>query len=154
MFRKRNLNTSANLIGGILLGVTGYLAMEVHRMNAFELGKTLPFWLSFVGAGCFAYFGWTSLGHNPGFGEMRSLAAGLRAMILSLMASCIVFGLIFIGKQLMEGFYLNPFTTLFDWFRVSFEYFLDTFTLPVWSILLLGSLIAGRLTGLANFRWR
>lgn len=154
MLRKQHLNTAANLIGAILLGITGYLAMEVHRSTAFELGKTVPYWLSFVTLICFAYFGWTSLGRNPGFGEMRSLAAGLRAMILALMASCIVLGAIFIAGQLMEGFYLNPFTTMFDWFRVSFEYFLDTFSIPVWSVLLLGGLIAGRLTGIANYRWR
>lgn len=154
MFRTYKLNTMANLVGGLLMALTGFCAMEVHRANSFGQGVSMPFWLSLVGAFCFFIFGWNSLGHNAGFGGVRSLTSGFRAMLLALMASCIVFGLIFIGGQLLAGFYLDPFKTVFDWFRVSYEYFLDTFTIPVWAVLILGALISGRLTGIVNWRWR
>lgn len=154
MWRRKKLNTAANLIGGILLGLTGYIAMEVHRSTQVQLGETLPDWLSFVAAGCFFIFGWTNLGHSAGFGGMASLSRGLRSTILALMATCIVFGMIFIAGQLWSGYYLDPFKTIFDWFRISFEYFIDTFSVPVWAVLVLGGLISGRLTGMANFNWR
>ena len=144
----------ANMVGAILMAITGYIAMEIHRINAFDDGSSLPYWLSYVGAVCFMFFGWNSLGHNAGFGGMKSMTSGIRTMVLALMASCIVFGLIFIAGQLLAGFYLDPFKTVFDWFRISYEYFLDTFTWPVWSVLILGALISGRLTGLAHFHWR
>lgn len=154
MYGPKKLNTAANLFGAILLGMTGYVALIVHRLIEFEKGNTLPIYWPYVAAVCFALLGWHSLGHNAGFGGVRSLSAGLRAMILGMMASSIMFGLIFIGAQLVAGFYINPTNTVFDWFRVSFEYFVDTFNLHVWAILLIGSLISGRLTGLANYRWR
>jgi hypothetical protein len=144
----------ANLVGGLLMALTGFIAMELHRAGSFGQGISLPYWLSYVGAFVFFIFGWISLGHNAGFGGVRSLTSGFRTMIVSLMASCIVFGLIFISGQLLAGFYLDPFKTVFAWFRVSYEYFLDTFTIPVWSVLILGSQISGRLTGIANYRWR
>jgi hypothetical protein len=154
MFRRQKLNTMANMVGGLLMAATGFAAMEVHRAGSFGQGVSMPIWLSAVGAFVFFIFGWTTLGHNAGFGSIRSLTSGFRAMLLALMATCIVFGLIFITAQLIAGFYLDPFKTIFDWFRISYEYFLDTFTLPVWSVLILGSLISGRLTGIANYRWR
>jgi hypothetical protein len=154
MWRRKKLNTAANLIGGLLLGLTGYVAMEVHRTTQVKLGETMPFWLSLVSGGCFFVFGWNGLGHNAGFGGMRSLANGLRATLLAAMATCIVFGLIFICGQLLGGYYLDPFKTIFAWFRISFEYFIDTFSVPVWTILIIGGLISGRLTGMANWRWR
>jgi hypothetical protein len=154
MYRQYKLNKMANLVGGLLMAATGGIAMEVHRAGAFGQGISMPVWLSAVGAFCFFIFGWNSLGHNAGFGGTRSLTSGFRSMLLALMATCIVFGLIFISGQLLAGFYLDPFKTVFDWFRISYEYFLDTFSIPVWSVLILGSLISGRLTGIANYRWR
>jgi hypothetical protein len=154
MFRKQKLNKMANLVGGLLMALTGFIAMEIHRANSYELGVSMPYWLSYIGAFCFFIFGWISLGHNAGFGGVRSMTSAFRAMIVALMASCIIFGLIFIGGQLLAGFYLDPFKTVFAWFRVSYEYFLDTFTIPVWSALIVGSLVSGRLTGLANYHWR
>lgn len=144
----------ANVVGFVLLGLTGYAAMETQRAFGLKLGAVVPDWLSFVSAFCFGIFGWFGLGYNAGFGGFRSLVSGLRYMVLALMFTCIVFGVIFIVGQLLRGFYLDPFKTIFDWFRISFDYFIDTFNIPVWSVLVLGALISGRLTGIAAYRWR
>lgn len=154
MKRTYSTFTAPKLIAAILLGATGYFASEMHLSLAANSGSAFPYWVSNVGAICFAIIGWKSLGPRPGFGGMASIALGWRAAILALFVTCIVYGMLYQGQALLNGQYLDPFKTIFDWFRISFEFMVDTFSLPVWGILLIGGAIAGRATGTAFRHWR
>ncbi|GLQ34152.1 hypothetical protein GCM10007939_04350 [Amylibacter marinus] len=148
------LNTAAHLIAGITIGLTGFFAFLMHAHIAESSGDSLPGYFPVSGGIICLLTGWNTLGNRPGFGGMASIASGLRAMIFSIMVCCALFGLYYIYLALLQGLYLDPFRALFDWFRISFEFFIGTISAEVWVIIILGGAISGRITGMANYSWR
>ncbi len=144
--------TAAKLVAGICFAIIGFLAALMFNATAETetgLGPSILTSAAIIGFLC----GWVVLGRRPGLGGFESVASGIAAVIASLVFACILYGFSNFMSGLMHGAYASPMQALVSWLRVSVLLFVQTVTPSVWSILVLGGAIAGRLTGIANFRW-
>lgn len=144
--------TSAKLIAAICFALTAFIAASLFNtgeVGVIGLSDYMVIGASAIGAIC----GWFVLGDKAGYGGFDSVFKGITAAITSLMIICILFGLNKFAVGLTNGSFGHPMDAVVSWVRFSILLFTQTFNVPVWTVIILGGALSGRITGMVNARW-
>lgn len=143
--------TAAKLVGGVALGLTAMLAGYYFMLEQSDYRISINFVLGNFPVGFFV--GWYSLGREPGHNNRSGIANGVRAVVMLLIASALVFSLFFIFANLKQNNFKDPMDMVLLWIKTSFEYAVLAMTRNVALTLLFGGAISGWLTYQASRRW-
>ncbi|MEM7241341.1 MAG: TrgA family protein [Pseudomonadota bacterium] len=149
------LNTAGRLIGGILLGLLGYIAFRLFTNSGGTVTGGIPESAHYIAAGCLFFAGYRDLGGLAGLNNANAAATGVRSTVLGVVIACTVFAILLMFRSFAQGQYLDPYKAVFDWIRLIFDLFVQAVTSPVMlPVLVIGGAISGILVAKANQNWR
>lgn len=143
--------TATKLIGGIAMGLTAVVAAYYFMLEQGDYRIGPNFVIGNFPVGFFV--GWYSLGRDPGHGNLAAAANGIRTLVLLVIASALLFSLIFIfnNLRLFRFRELSDFPLL--WIKTSFEYAVQAMSFNVALSLLIGGCLSGIVAYQAGRRW-
>ncbi len=144
--------TAPKLIAAILMALTALLVAYTYGLGYPEQTFKKEFYMLAGGVGFTV--GWYTLGQKPFFGGVDSMLSGIRANIIMSIVGAICFAFISVWNGMGEHAFNNPFQVPISWVMRSISYFTSALTLKIWAIMLIAGAVSGRLTGMANLRWR
>jgi hypothetical protein len=144
--------TAPKLIAAILLAATALIVAFVYRLGYPELTFKFGYYLLACCVG--GIVGWFTLGQNPYFGGLNSILAGVRANAIMSVVGAIAFALVSVWTGMSDHDFSNPFQVPISLITRSVAYFSSALTVKIWTVMILGGAVSGRITGIANFHWR
>lgn len=144
--------TAARLIAALVLAVTAWIVsqtVKTHLPDGINFG-----WFDYVNVAIGAVSGWIVIGRRAGLGILPAIGHGLTGVAV------LVFWAIFLQstnemlRLSLRRHYKGPVEALLDIFQIGAEYTKVLPYLDVAGALVLGGLIAGILSELANRVWR
>ena len=149
------LNTAGRLIGGILLGLLGFVAFRAFIGSGGTITGGIPDSAPYITAACFFVAGYRDLGGLAGLNGANAALTGLRSTVVGMLIACVVFALLLMARSFIQGQYLDPYKAVFDWIRLIFDLFIQAALSPVMlPILVIGGAISGILVAKVNYNWR
>ncbi len=143
--------TAAKLMGAVFLACTvGYISfVYLGNTPSVTVGTEYLFVNVLIGF----LVGWRSIGFDPGFGGMDSIMAGLRGIVSFVFLSTCVFG-IWVVIVKLQGFFIKSFESVFtSWADAAMIYLKIIWDPNVILALVVGGIISGIASGLANRFW-
>lgn len=144
--------TAAKLIAGLGFAITAMIAGLFYFANLEATSFTITELLLFCAVVGFG-MGWFVLGPFPGYGGWDSIYCGLRAGLVAVLLTSVIFGLMVVGKAVVGGNYLDPMLPFYDVVRYAGDFLWDLYNKAVLISLALGATLTSRLAGVAYVRW-
>lgn len=145
--------TGAKLAAGLLYFGIAYVA-AIQAQLTFQEGTPAAYFKITVAIIGF-WQGWMVMGNRAGAGFSTGMSNGLRTSVQIAFFALAVFALREMFMRSVGGTYgANPADALTGAMELFLEYFMQTLTIQVWVVLLVGGIIGGILTEIAAKMWR
>jgi hypothetical protein len=144
--------TAAKLFGLILYFGIGWMAAG-FVVDTFPEGMVLtwfPLTIALIGA----WQGWMVAGGNAGKGIGMAFANGIRASVQLAFFGLLLFSLYTMFQRAARLRYDGAGEAVIATLELFLEYFLQSLTVPIWGILLVGGAIAGLIVETVSRIWR
>jgi hypothetical protein len=141
--------TAAKLIAA--LAATAAVAALVF----IQANPELPIGIRFIGTNALVGFfaGWYSLGKNPGNGVFDGAMSGIRSLIFLLIGSGMVFAFYHVSRNLQQFRDKDVTSMPLAWIEKSFENVVLALTTEIAIVLVIGGILSGIASYIANTRW-
>lgn len=144
--------TGAKLAGGLLFFAVAYVAAMQAKLT-FEEGTPATYFnitIALIGL----WQGWMVMGKRAGAGFSVAISNGLRTSVQIAFFGLGLFALRTMFIRSADLRYDNPGEATVETMELFLEYFLQSLTVEVWGVLLVGGLVGGILTEIASKAWR
>ncbi|GAB5446364.1 TrgA family protein [Gymnodinialimonas sp.] len=144
--------TGAKLAGAIIFFAIGYVGAMQAKLT-FEEGTPATYFnitIAMIGL----LQGWMVVGRRAGEGFVFAASNGLRAGAQIAFFGLVLFALRTMFLRSMDLRYSAPGEAATEAMELFLQYFLQSLTVEIWSVLLIGGIIGGLLTELAGRAWR
>ena len=144
--------TGAKLAGGIIFFVIAFAA-AIQAKATFPEGMAATYFTWTIGAIGF-WQGWMVMGNRAGAGFSVGISNGLRTPVQIAFFGLGLFALRTMFMRSANLRYDNPGAATTDAMALFLEYFLQSLTVEMWGVLLVGGILGGILTEFAARAWR
>lgn len=144
--------TGSKLAGGILFFGVAYLAAMQAKLT-FEEGTPATYFnitIAMIGL----WQGWMVMGRRAGAGMSVAISNGMRTSAQIAFFGLVLFALRTMFLRSANLRYSAPGEAVTEAMELFLEYFLQSLTVNIWGVLIVGAIVGGALTELAAKAWR
>lgn len=144
--------TGAKLAASIIFFAIGYYGAMQAKLT-FEEGTPATYFNITIALIGFLQ-GWMVVGSRAGAGMVMGASNGLRAGAQIAFFGLLLFALRTMFLRSMDLRYSSPGEATTEAMELFLQYFLQSLTIPIWGVLLVGGILGGILTEFAARAWR